>query len=94
MRRYMPSGLQHCFQTGGIGGEKQGGPVDLENFWQLNVQFKNNFTKTNCKSTCEISLVISTFIFFSTSSLDFDLLGCQVLQATIVFLFLPIQRRA
>lgn len=31
----------------------------------------------NCKSTCEISLVISTFIFFSTSSLDFDLLAAS-----------------
>lgn len=56
MRRYMLSRLQHSFQTGGTGRERQGGTVDLENFWQLNVQFKNNFRKTNCESTCEISL--------------------------------------
>lgn len=37
----VPSGLQCCFQTGGIGGDGgvERGIVDLESFWQFNVPF-------------------------------------------------------
>lgn len=40
MLPYASSRLQHCFQTGGIGGVRGGEAVELENFWQLNVQLK------------------------------------------------------
>lgn len=59
MLPYVPSGLQHGFQTGGtwgVWGKGGARTVGLENFWQLNVQFKKKKNPNNCESKCEISL--------------------------------------
>lgn len=56
MLPYASSRLQHCFQTGGIGGVRGGEAVELENFWQLNVQLKK---KKKSASKCEVSLYAS-----------------------------------